>query len=176
MEFINAHLDKSWNWNAISYNPNLTFDFVKAHPNRPWDWLAISRHKNITMDIIEANIEMNWNWTCIYHNPNLTFDFADKYSSKIQKYSWYLILSNKYTKEREQVEEEVRSKYTTFAVDSSNIMIDLEKVDIELVDTQSTSGAKSAATSTAAMTEAQTDTYTEPGQILYKRLLKSSES
>ncbi len=43
MKFVEDHLDKPWDWNKISRNPNLTMKFVEDHPNNPWNWYWISK-------------------------------------------------------------------------------------------------------------------------------------
>jgi hypothetical protein len=44
MEMIEAHHDKPWNWDGISYNPNVTMEFLEKNPDKPWDWIAISNN------------------------------------------------------------------------------------------------------------------------------------
>ena len=44
MEFVEKYPEKPWNWDWISYNPNLTMEFVEQHPEKPWDWINISRN------------------------------------------------------------------------------------------------------------------------------------
>ena len=36
--FIENHLDKPWNWNNISYNPNITMEFIEKYIDKPWHW------------------------------------------------------------------------------------------------------------------------------------------
>ena len=66
MKFVEAHLDKDWDWVGISQNPNLTMEFINsrsesANPDKPWNWMYISSNPNITMDFIERNInKIDW--------------------------------------------------------------------------------------------------------------------
>jgi hypothetical protein len=46
--------DKPWNWDALSSNPNITFDNVLAYPDKPWNWDALSSNPNITFDNVLA--------------------------------------------------------------------------------------------------------------------------
>ena len=39
------NIDKSWDWNSLSYNQDLTIDFVLAHPDKPWNFEKLSCHK-----------------------------------------------------------------------------------------------------------------------------------
>ena len=38
MEFIEKYPDKPWDWNSISYNPNITIEFIEKHSDKPWNW------------------------------------------------------------------------------------------------------------------------------------------
>ena len=38
MDIIRENLDKPWDWDYISYNPNITWDFIKENLDKPWDW------------------------------------------------------------------------------------------------------------------------------------------
>jgi hypothetical protein len=37
--------NKPWDWNAISYNPNITMEIIESYPDMPWDWNSISSNK-----------------------------------------------------------------------------------------------------------------------------------
>ena len=43
--FIVRNMDKPWNWDWLSANPNVTWEIVEAYPDKPWDWFALSRNK-----------------------------------------------------------------------------------------------------------------------------------
>ena len=47
---------RNWNWQIISYNPNITWDIIQANPEKSWDWQRISKNPNITVKLIEANL------------------------------------------------------------------------------------------------------------------------
>jgi len=68
MDIIRENPDKSWNWFAISRNPNITWDIIRENPDKPWYWDAISRNPNITMDIIRENPDKPWDWKAISLN------------------------------------------------------------------------------------------------------------
>ena len=50
MEYVEAHLDKNWNWGGLSMNPNVTMEFVEAHPDKNWSWYHLSLNPNVTME------------------------------------------------------------------------------------------------------------------------------
>jgi hypothetical protein len=37
--------DKPWDWDSISWNPNITMEFIDKYPNKPWNWGGISYNK-----------------------------------------------------------------------------------------------------------------------------------
>ena len=45
MEIIEKYPDKSWNWEFISYNPNITMEIIEKYPDKPWNWACISLNK-----------------------------------------------------------------------------------------------------------------------------------
>ena len=60
--FIEDNRDKTWSWDGISCNPNLTMEIINANPDKPWDWDGISRNPNITMEMINAKPDKPWDW------------------------------------------------------------------------------------------------------------------
>ena len=75
---IQDNLDKSWDWNYISSNPNITMDIIQENPDNPWDWSGISNNPNITIDFIKENIEKPLEWKYISLNPNITMDIIQE--------------------------------------------------------------------------------------------------
>ena len=43
-QIIEKYPNKSWNWNAISSNPNITMDIIEKYPDKPWAWNWISEN------------------------------------------------------------------------------------------------------------------------------------
>lgn len=37
LKLVNKFPEKSWNWYAITYNPNINIDFIKKYSNKDWD-------------------------------------------------------------------------------------------------------------------------------------------
>ena len=44
MEYVEKHLEKPWDWEWVSYNPNLTFEYVEKHLDKDWDWKCLSKN------------------------------------------------------------------------------------------------------------------------------------
>ena len=32
-------MDKEWDWEEISKNPNITMDIIEKHIDKPWEWV-----------------------------------------------------------------------------------------------------------------------------------------
>ena len=102
-KFIEDNPDKPWNWNGISYNPNITMEIIKANPDKPWDWIGISYNPNITMEFVEDNPDKPWDWSGISYNPNITMEFIKANPDK--PWNWNGISQNSFEKERELIKE-----------------------------------------------------------------------
>ena len=96
---IEKYPEKPWNWEYISYNPNITIEIIENNPEKPWDWYGISQNPNITMEMIDKYPDKPWDWNYISKNPNLTMEMIDKYPDK--PWDWEVISKNKFTKEKE---------------------------------------------------------------------------
>ena len=59
-------------------------DIIINNPNKPWNWNFISYNPNITMEIISNNPDIPWDWNVISCNPNLTIKMIDDYQTKIR--------------------------------------------------------------------------------------------
>jgi len=42
MDIVVANPDKPWDWNGLSFNPNITWVIIEAYPDKPWDWGRLS--------------------------------------------------------------------------------------------------------------------------------------
>src|SRR3989344_4263446 len=49
--------DKPWDWERLSYNPNITWQIVLDNQDKPWDWLGLSCNPNITWQIVSDNLD-----------------------------------------------------------------------------------------------------------------------
>ena len=78
MEFIENNLEYDWDWNEVSYNPNLTIDFIEAHSEYDWEWYRVQDNKfTVNKEVFiakEARKYMasykikKW-WKKIYYSP-----------------------------------------------------------------------------------------------------------
>ena len=78
-KFMEKNLDKPWNWNDVSKNPNITMKFIEKNPDKPWNWNGVSFNPNITMEFIEKNPDKPWDWHGVSSNPNITMEIIDKH-------------------------------------------------------------------------------------------------
>ena len=54
LEIIRANPQIRWLYNALSINPNITWEIVKANQDKNWSYFNLSSNPNITWDIIQA--------------------------------------------------------------------------------------------------------------------------
>ncbi len=52
--FMLKYLDKTWDWDGISSNPNITWNTIEANPEKPWNWYWILQKKDITWKMIQG--------------------------------------------------------------------------------------------------------------------------
>ncbi len=52
MEIIKKYLDKPWDWESISSNPNINIEIIEKYPDKPWDWEWISRNEFLYNKIV----------------------------------------------------------------------------------------------------------------------------
>ena len=45
VKLLELYPNKPWNYDALSLNPNITYDIVLANPDKPWDYNALSQNK-----------------------------------------------------------------------------------------------------------------------------------
>jgi hypothetical protein len=72
LDNVKDNLDKNWNWNNLSGNPNLTWDIVESNFDKNWDWEALSFHRMITIDILNNNLDKNWNYEMLSYNKYIS--------------------------------------------------------------------------------------------------------
>ena len=65
MKDILNNPDKSWNWDGISQNKNITMKNILNNPDKNWDWDCISLNPNITIKNILDNPDKYWNYNLI---------------------------------------------------------------------------------------------------------------
>ena len=82
-EFFEKNMDKPWDWEGLSSNPNMTMEIVEKYPTKPWDWYYISQNPNVTMETVKKYHDKSWSWKGLSKNPNVTtMEMVEKYPDK----------------------------------------------------------------------------------------------
>ena len=71
---LEMYPNEEWDFEALSYNPNITWEFIRDHPQMKWDYNLLSRNPNITWEIIKDNPHPpcgEWNYIVALANPTL---------------------------------------------------------------------------------------------------------
>jgi len=63
-----------WNWAMFSMNPNLDFEFVLAHRTYGWNWLSLSENPAINWNHVSAHLDLPWNWSVLPTNRNIRME------------------------------------------------------------------------------------------------------
>jgi len=97
-EILSEHIDKDWDWGALSTNNGVTisFNFIKQHKNKQWDWGALSSRNDIVFDnrtLIKLSNE-NWDWEEISKRTDIGYsdDLIDVLKDK--PLNWGIISQN----------------------------------------------------------------------------------
>jgi hypothetical protein len=93
MEYIEMNNRLPWDYEEISYNPNLTIGFVLGHLDKYWDWSRVSSNCGISLQDIIDNPELPWEYDFISCNDNLTLEFVVSHMD--ENWSWYQVAQNK---------------------------------------------------------------------------------
>ena len=92
-QFILDHLEYSWDWYALSENPNITLETVLQHPDLPWDWYGISMNPLVTWKMVQLHPELPWNWTALSRNPHVvTWEIVQQNPDVV--WNWNALTSN----------------------------------------------------------------------------------
>jgi hypothetical protein len=73
---LELYPNENWNYNALSENPNITWDFIKANLDKPWNFEQLSRTQCITWEIVQQNPNILWSYYYLSQNPNITWDIV----------------------------------------------------------------------------------------------------
>lgn len=65
---MKKNIDKPWEWDCLSLNPNITWNDVMDSPNELWNWHIISGRFDIDWDTVEQNQNKPWNWGQLCRN------------------------------------------------------------------------------------------------------------
>lgn len=69
-------------YDALSSNPNLTWEYVKENRDIPWSWHRLSGNSCITLDIVNDNPSEMWDYRGLSINPNLTWEYVQSLPDK----------------------------------------------------------------------------------------------
>lgn len=94
--FLEQHLEKNWDWDALVNNPsiNFSFKFILAHIDKPWNWNALSGRNDLECKIITEYSNIDWDWLALSHNTNLILseEFILKFYNK--SFDWNILSQN----------------------------------------------------------------------------------
>jgi hypothetical protein len=76
IDYIIDNLYKIDCWSVVSMNPGIKEKDVLMYPDLPWDWNAMSYNRNITMQLVMKNMDKNWNMKYVCASPNITLNEA----------------------------------------------------------------------------------------------------
>jgi len=76
-KFISENLKIKWNWDKVSWNPNITYKHaIIERPDLPWNWDILCYHIYIPKNILKEYSYIPWNWNSLSINPHITFDYV----------------------------------------------------------------------------------------------------
>jgi hypothetical protein len=64
--------ERSWYYDLLSKNRNITMQVVKAYPDKPWNYRALSSKPDLEMDFVLENMGKDWDFKKISSHPELT--------------------------------------------------------------------------------------------------------
>lgn len=73
------HLDKTWNWFAVSSNPNITLNIVNTPAKKYLKWNAFLSNPNITLEFMGECLDSKFAWF------PLSWNLFDKHPHLIKK-------------------------------------------------------------------------------------------
>lgn len=68
LEFVEANLDKEWNWTTLSQTLNMSLKTVLEKPNLPWNYIALQTNDNLSLADIKYLIDHKY---ISIHNINI---------------------------------------------------------------------------------------------------------
>lgn len=72
---------KSWNFNCLSLNPNISEKFIENNIKSPWNWYYLSKILYFTEDFIKKYSD-KFTWQTLFRNKSLTLNLIDDYLQK----------------------------------------------------------------------------------------------
>jgi len=91
----------NWNFEALSENPNVSWDIVEYHINKRWNWSKLSRNNpHITCEILQKFINF-WNWDELSRNSYISWEMIQKTINR--PWNWTELSYNKAIKYVENI-------------------------------------------------------------------------
>jgi len=100
IDFINAYIDKDWNYSILSRIINIKEiekDIYNHYHNpvyqsKPWDWNEVSKNDSLTLDFVQSDLCKNkkWNYNNISKNQNIPLDKLEHF-----QYTNYYFVSDR---------------------------------------------------------------------------------
>lgn len=91
LKLLELYPKRKWNWDAISENPNFTWEHVlkiiddeftnfleTGNSSSKLNWSNISKNQNVTWEIVQKYPYYKWNFSELKKNPNITTDIIKK--------------------------------------------------------------------------------------------------
>lgn len=91
-DVIIENLEYSWDFDAISRNPNITLDIIENNPSWKWHWEEVSKNPNLTLSFVKKHLDKEWSWYEISKNPGINWD--DILNNPNEKWSYFSISKN----------------------------------------------------------------------------------
>lgn len=86
LTFVLANRDNSWDWLALSKNPNISVREIINSPELPWAWFHVSGNPNIRIQDVVDNLDKDWRWDQLSWNPG--FSIVDVLSTPQLPWDW----------------------------------------------------------------------------------------
>jgi hypothetical protein len=87
-DFIDRHIDESWDWRRLSLQDLISWKFVGKHIDKPWDWTFLSCRDSLTIDVIKQHTEWPWDWKKFSYRCDITWDFIKEHTYKPWDWSY----------------------------------------------------------------------------------------
>lgn len=88
-EYVEKHIDESWDFSDLSFNPVIPHKFIIKHQNKlSWGDMGLSQSPSVTPDFVEKFPDQNWWWGTrgLSSNPSITMKFIEDHIN--EKWCW----------------------------------------------------------------------------------------
>lgn len=91
-ELVASNLTFTWDWNALTHNPNITTKFIRQNPKKNWDFDFLSNHSEVSLAFIRLSRDRSWNWKVLSDSRIITIDFVLEMG--VDKWDWKKLTVN----------------------------------------------------------------------------------